>query len=350
MYAAVSGSPPKEGTIDWWFFYTPLHLLWAGGDAVLLFFVLSGYVLALPAVRKGTEWLDSSYYPRRLLRLYLPVFGVLIVGVVLHEVVSHSPVVGASPWLNNHSVAPTVKENLEAASLLWPRVTDWSSVSVLWSLCWEVWFSILLPGLLLLPLFTAARPKFAPAATAALLFLVCVGVYEQNSFLTYIPGFVVGSMVAFHLDKLMDVMRRIPVWVATAVGVLLLLAPDEMLGIWNGRDIALAMCFAGAAVLVVSALTPGWFRQGLSSRPARWLGSRSFSLYLVHEPVVVVLALLLGGRPPLLVLLAVGVPAALLASELFWRAVESPTIVWARRVGLLFLSIVSSRSHRASAK
>ena len=26
--------------------YTPLHLLWAGGEAVFVFFVLSGYVLA----------------------------------------------------------------------------------------------------------------------------------------------------------------------------------------------------------------------------------------------------------------------------------------------------------------
>ena len=32
----------------WWMTYTPLHLFWAGTEAVYLFFVLSGFVLARP--------------------------------------------------------------------------------------------------------------------------------------------------------------------------------------------------------------------------------------------------------------------------------------------------------------
>lgn len=51
------GSPgvrPEEPS--WWLTHTPLYLLWAGPQAVYLFFVLSGFVLALPATAAQVQW------------------------------------------------------------------------------------------------------------------------------------------------------------------------------------------------------------------------------------------------------------------------------------------------------
>jgi peptidoglycan/LPS O-acetylase OafA/YrhL len=62
------------------------------------------------------------------------------------------------------------------------------------------------------------------------------------------------------------------------------------------------------------------------------LGRRSFSLYLVHEPIVVSVALLLGGRAPAPVTLAIALPFALAAAALFFRVVESPSHRFARAV------------------
>ena len=47
--------------------------VWAGNVAVGVFFVLSGFVLTLPSTRRAENWV--AYYPARLLRLYLPVWG-----------------------------------------------------------------------------------------------------------------------------------------------------------------------------------------------------------------------------------------------------------------------------------
>jgi peptidoglycan/LPS O-acetylase OafA/YrhL len=41
----------RVGGMAWAFIYTPLHLIWAGTEAVYLFFVLSGVVLTFPILR-----------------------------------------------------------------------------------------------------------------------------------------------------------------------------------------------------------------------------------------------------------------------------------------------------------
>ncbi len=43
---------PGLWSVAWWFSYTPINLLWDGDESVLLFFVLSGFVLARPFTRK----------------------------------------------------------------------------------------------------------------------------------------------------------------------------------------------------------------------------------------------------------------------------------------------------------
>jgi peptidoglycan/LPS O-acetylase OafA/YrhL len=64
----------------------------------------------------------------------------------------------------------------------------------------------------------------------------------------------------------------------------------------------------------------------------QWLGSRSFSLYLVHHPIV--LAFAYGFHAPSFVmLLALAVPASLLGAELLHRVVERPCHRVARAVG-----------------
>src|SRR6185312_1226739 len=70
------GPLPTRGSLDWLLVYTPLHIFWAGQEFVVVFFVLSGFVLSLPIARGGRLRI-ASYYPARLIRLYLPVWGLL---------------------------------------------------------------------------------------------------------------------------------------------------------------------------------------------------------------------------------------------------------------------------------
>src|SRR3569623_937805 len=72
--------------------FTPLHLLWAGEQAVAVFFVLSGFVLALPFARRGTRsgrgtsWI--RFYRSRAVRLYLPAVASHVLAYGLAQVVT----------------------------------------------------------------------------------------------------------------------------------------------------------------------------------------------------------------------------------------------------------------------
>jgi peptidoglycan/LPS O-acetylase OafA/YrhL len=84
-----------------------------------------------------------------------------------------------------------------------------------------------------------------------------------------------------------------------------------------------ALVVAGATLAVLCPLLVPRVARWLEHRPVQWLGSRSFSLYLVHLPIVIAAANALH-RPSLLLLLAVAVPACLLAAEGFFRVAEAP--------------------------
>jgi peptidoglycan/LPS O-acetylase OafA/YrhL len=80
---------------------------------------------------------------------------------------------------------------------------------------------------------------------------------------------------------------------------------------------------------VVAAIGSGVWRRFLERPAVQFLGRISFSLYLVHVPVLVALTYLVGDwnwflLPPL------GIPLVLLVAWLFFRFVEQPTHRFAR--------------------
>ncbi len=88
---------------------------------------------------------------------------------------------------------------------------------------------------------------------------------------------------------------------------------------------------AGACLAVVAALVCASLARALVSRPMQWVGKRSYSLYLVHEPLVVALAFAVGGRPGGLPFSVLALTASLLTAGVFFRAVEAPSHRLARR-------------------
>jgi peptidoglycan/LPS O-acetylase OafA/YrhL len=62
-----------------------------------------------------------------------------------------------------------------------------------------------------------------------------------------------------------------------------------------------------------------------TQRAVAWIGHRSFSLYLVHEPFIVTTAVLLGRRANPVVVLAISLPVSLVVAAAFYRIVEHPS-------------------------
>ncbi len=321
--------------------FSPIHIVWAGGEAVFVFFVLSGYVLARPHIgARSTNW--SRYYGKRLVRLYLPVWGALVIAVALVHVVSHTVVTGGSDWLNLHTGSFTVESIRDDALLLFQpgRYT-----TVLWSLRYEVVFSLLLPAFVV---FGRIARRAAFGCVVVIIAAMASAGVTDLMFL-YLPMFAVGTALAFteshwrpRLSPWLQRTRRVGQAGTLLVAVVLLCArwlvyalPQSVIsGRENSQWVVVPTTMAatlGAAILVVLVIAGGSVAHVLQTRPMQWLGSRSYSIYLVHEPIVVCTAFITKGWswPG-----AIGAIAlALGLSELFFRLVERPSIALAARCG-----------------
>lgn len=313
---------------------TPLKLLLAGTESVLIFFVLSGIVVALPALRGGFDW--ARYYPARLLRLYVPVAAALLFAAALIVLLprdrSQMP---EGSWMRDaqaSSVSPGAL--LSEASLMRP---SYDIDNVLWSLRWEVFFSLLLPVFVWVAL-RSRRHSAAVAAGAAL--VIVIGRLTGNEALVYLPVFLLGTVIAVHLDDLRALAARprvrpfLPILFAAACGLLIaswLARPITTRG-GSADHVLWGLSAVGAALIVVLAIVWPRAARVLDTAPAQWLGRVSFSLYLIHAPILGTLGYALGPDRWWLACL-LGIPLSLLLAPVFHRLVERPSHRLSRTVG-----------------
>jgi peptidoglycan/LPS O-acetylase OafA/YrhL len=312
--------------------FSPLHLFWDGPAAVGIFFILSGYVLSTPFADGRTGgWV--SYYPQRLLRLYLPVWGALVVALLCVSLVARNVVPGATYFVNVHASSPHgIAQAARNATLL--LKTGWLD-SPLWSLRFEVAFSLVLPAALLYGKLCQRLWQLKMAACVA---VVVVGWVLHSQLLEYVPMFGLGVVMAYEHDRFKEfTMRLKPVQWSVALGLSLLLMTSywDMWGLGLGKIAAVgqglsALGACGVFLTMrdcVSAIKFG------ESGVIQWLGKRSFSLYLIHEPIVLTIVFALGGKPNVALTFALALPIVLMATEVFFRAVERPSHLFARAVG-----------------
>lgn len=305
----------------WWTVFSPLHLIWAGQEAVFLFFILSGFVLALARLRSRREsWL--SYYCRRLSRIYLPVWASLGFAMVTVWIAPRTAKPSFSSWLNKHDEIP---DPIADGFLLFGAG---SLNSPLWSLRWEVLFSLLLPVFCI-----SARWMTSSWLMGIIGLLTVVGVGDvlEEEALVFLPMFGIGVLLACQREVLIAwaAKFRFSMWCGLLILTLALLSSRWLL---PGLPAANAMAAAGGALLIFMFVGSKGTAAVGSASALQWLGKLSFSLYLVHEPVVVTVALMTHSNEPVLVGL-LAVPLSLILAVVFRAVVEIPSLRLASAVG-----------------
>jgi hypothetical protein len=130
-----------------WLRFTPLRLLVDGEAAVDLFFVLSGFVLALPMTQRSQPAL-WAFLAKRFCRVYLPFAGVILIVAAAYQLIPTAPSGAVSHWLNGLLVRRG-GYSLTAHLLMRGRQTDMRLDPVMWSLVHELRVSIVLPAIFL---------------------------------------------------------------------------------------------------------------------------------------------------------------------------------------------------------
>jgi peptidoglycan/LPS O-acetylase OafA/YrhL len=301
-----------------WAVFSPLHVLWNGTPAVHVFFVLSGFVLILPFTRAGAATRWTTYYAKRLLRLYLPAWAALAVAVALIVTIPRTVSPLQSSWANMYVTDPSVGQVAKDSLLLLGASTI---NTPLWTLRWEVLFSLLLP----VYVFVALRwRRFWHLKLGIVVALAAVGAVQHIDWLIYLPIFAIGAILGAERERIRELTRSWPrfVWLPiTAAG--LVLANAEWFSPAKPVDGVEALVTVGATLLVLVFLLCGSAKKLGDTAAAQWLGRISFSLYLVHLPIILAgVTLLRSVSLPLA--LAVSAVASFAAAELFYRFVEQP--------------------------
>lgn len=329
LIAQPVSQPPGEPAIWsgwWWLERTPLKLLTAGHEAVIVFFVLSGLVVVLPALRR-VEFSWPGLVASRAVRLLLPAWAAIAFATILLFVVPRTPEqVTGNTWLARQVQTDWSWQRLVGEYSLMIGSVPYNNV--LWTLRWEFLFSLLLPGFLVVAVLL--RRWWVPTGLLAI-GLGVVGTTGGIEALQYLPVFFLGTLIAVRLQALegWSESRRAKRLLAVLLPVSALLLVCEFLlapVVPEGTDASHALRgleALGAVGVVVCAGAATGFRRLLERRVPQFLGRISFSLYLVHLPVIVTLAWLLGDwNWPLVGL--IGIPLAVVAGWAFFRVVEKP--------------------------
>ena len=331
-----SAGPAAGQPLLWLWTSSPLHLLWAGGEAVLLFFVLSGTVLTLPALRNPAfSW--AAYYPRRLVRLYVPVLVAIALAMVTIELLPRDSGANLGPWMAARPDGYSL-EGLLRDLLLIDGVSR--VVSPLWSLQWEVMFSLLLPIFVGFAMFVVRAPVAAAAMVTA---LVLLGSTFQEPIYFYLGTFAIGSLLAAvgpHVEAAAERVngsrRAGTFWTAFLVVAVLATTSHWFTSPFGGGPASPAPGFlsvVGVTMLVLAAWFCPALRGPLEGPVAQWLGRVSFSLYLVHEPIIIGLRHQFDVLPVWLTVL-MAVALSFLVAAAFTRWVEVPSHHLAKKVGM----------------
>jgi peptidoglycan/LPS O-acetylase OafA/YrhL len=323
---------------------------WAPGGllGVSLFFTLSGYLITDLLLGK---WVSTgrlylgSFWARRARRLLPALFVMLVV------VTGWATLFGRSHLANLRgavAAAATYSSNWYLISVnqsYFARFAPPQPLDHLWSLAVEEQFYLLWPWLLLLGLLCVRRrgpggvrwlalPTLALAAASAIAMYVLyhpavdpTRVYEGTD--TRASGLLIGAALAMvwpsrraarahtATSRLLDV----PALAGLVVIALMIWRVGQYSPfLYQGGLILLS--FATAVVIAAVACPGSLVGAALGWRPLRWIGVRSYGIYLWHYPVIVLTTP--ASATENLTRAAFQVAATILLAALSWRYVEEP--------------------------
>jgi peptidoglycan/LPS O-acetylase OafA/YrhL len=303
------------------------------GVAVILFFILSGYVLALSLADKRDPGVTRAYAVRRLFRL-LPAMWVSIAFMwfCLEGFRRPDSFAPYASFFVSVFGGPIDAGDAAANAVLWAHRVN----RVTWTMAVEVSGSAYVP----VSIFVTMRygRGWAWGLLLAAFIATCV-TQPSNYLLHYIFCFQIGVMLSANREAARPALG----WVSPPMMLSLALAALVVQSVFA---VALplparTLCNTGIAFLLLVAVLRGAADRILLASPTRMIGQVSYSLYLFHLPVLygagraaVALGFVGAGWAPHLLIIFFGLCGGLaIASVSFWL-IERPSIAVGRRLAV----------------
>jgi peptidoglycan/LPS O-acetylase OafA/YrhL len=305
-----------------------------GPSSVMVFFVLSGFLVGAPTLRaeqKGV-WNYRSYIVARAARLYTALVPALIIGLAIdwaglaylgwttpYSTPGYAVMLPAD--MHAHMTLPVFIGHL--VFLQGVFVPTLGTNHPLWSLTNEAWYYLLFP----LALLAALRPSIVTKLICAALFvaaLIILPIGISSLFLVWLMGAGLALVPAWRAPVWVAVFSTLPLLaflVAQSAGLIETPLNNFTIGI---LFTATLWCWLGA---LEGRAAPKWF-----DRPIAFIADISFSLYVFHTPFLVLLAALvirdgeqLAAGPYGFAVVIAGLLAAISYSTVMWFFFERNT-------------------------
>ena len=335
QYGVLSGPVPPP-----WF--QAFSVLKYGTYGVAVFLVISGYCLMLPIARQPVARLPRGFGPfarRRGLRLLPAYFLVLITSILLIIAVPSLRTASGTPW---DITLPNLRFDSVTSHVFlvhnWVEAWRWSINPPLWSIALELQvYAVFALGLL--PLVRTIGVRFAAAvAFIVSLALTATGFGFMHPWMLglFALGVAAAHVTAGGRQRSSHDTTLLLVGGAAVVVATLAAEPIRSEVLANMIGEVVVGCATATMVVVLASREQGSrsasrsLARALSWRPLRALGRASYSLYLVHYPIVAVIYLTVvrdrGWGVPMscLTLAVLAAPVIAAATAAVFFAAERP--------------------------
>lgn len=274
-----------------------------GHAAVIVFFVLSGYVISYITSTRENKW--TVYAASRLARVFSVVIPTLLLCVVLDGIGRQLSMVAYDGYPFDRFILRWLGSLLMLNEVWFISITSFSNVPY-WSITFELWYYVLFGLVMFLP-------RRLGLAAAGLLLLAL------GPKIALLAPIWVAGVVLHRWQGLARISLATGWWLA--VGTTVLIAALFGMGVfdrihqeskaWMGAGLTERLTFAKfflgdyllAALVFLQFAGMRRIAPSLSAvfrtieRPVRWLAAYTFTLYLLHQPLFLFWGTVLGRDP-----------------------------------------------------
>lgn len=344
---------PSHSSYEWYFSHTPLFLLVNGAFSVVVFFVLSGFVLSLGFFKRPERFDFVTAIVKRYFRLTPIVFvSVLLAFVLLKLHLFYNTQAGLMPtsWKS---------QDVDLFGALWQGIAgvyitapdDFSLNSVLWTIYYEMIGSVLIFATMAMVGRDTRRWY-----VYSFLFIILIG----TNYVGFIAGLVLADLY-YNRSKVFETIANLPVFYkATALMIAIYLASFPPLRtasdlsllyrpiffLQNNYDLNKMIVHVTAAVIILTlVLTSKRLKKLFELKPFVYLGTISYSMYATHLLVLgsvgsfafyVATKNHIAYNYAAAIAMAAYLPTVLIVATIVMRYVDKPAILLSRFAGRMF--------------
>ncbi|CAN7713192.1 acyltransferase [Paenibacillus sp. LjRoot153] len=336
---------------------TPLHIFWAGHEAVILFFLLSGFVLSLPFHNnKKTRYRD--YLVKRICRIYIPYIASIILSILLMTTLAHTSIPELGNWFNGNRISSLSSESLIGHFLFLGDYNSTEINPVVWSLVHEMRISLIFPLLMFFVIRLGWKKNIALSLACTVIYYLCIKTINYNIpfiySIHYIGFFTVGALLAKHRQFIHDLYLKLTnslKYTIMIVGVMAytytywFFPNSAYLHVTLINDWVVAI---GSCIFIIFSLNSNILKKILLLKPIHFIGQTSYSLYLFHIPLLLTLFNIFYEKMPIWLIAVIAFVFSYIFAGITYYLIEKPSIKLGGILTTRFKKIsVSSESSEA---